>query len=142
MLPPPSPKRQRSFGELLTLAQVKALDPPWTAKVQCYVETMRKWGFSGGESRFLLRVRLRDLSGCCDADFAEAELAKLLGGPSRDLRTVEPDVKAERERALQTAIARYEGVLTLASGAVRPEIARREDLDAAALQQAVSQLSR
>ena len=47
-----------------------------------------------------------------------------------------------RERALQTAIARYEGVLTLASGAARPEIARREDLDAAALQQAVSQLSR
>ena len=144
---PPSPKRQRSFGELLTLAQIPALAPPWTARVQCYVETMRKWGFSQNEGRFVLRVRLRDPSGRVDADFSEAELARLLGGPSRDLRTVDAGEKAAREAALQTAISKYEGVLTLRAGAARPEIAKREaleDLDAAALaalQRAVSQMS-
>ena len=144
---PPSPKRQRSFGELLTLAQIPTLTPPWTARVQCYVETMRKWGFSQNEGRFVLRVRLRDPSGRVDADFAEAELARLLGGPSRELREVAAGVKAAREAALQTAISKYEGVLTLRGGAARPEIAKREaleDLDAAALaalQRAVSQMS-
>ena len=52
-----------------------------------------------------------------------------------------------RGDALQTAIAGYEGVLTLRAGAARPEIEKREaleDLDAAALaalQRAVSQMS-
>ena len=144
---PPSPKRQRSFGELLTLAQIPTLTPPWTARVQCYVETMRKWGFAAAEGRFVLRVRLRDPSGRVDADFAEPELARLLGGPSRELREVDAGVKAAREAALQTAISKYEGVLTLRAGAARPEIEKREaleDLDAAALaalQRAVSQMS-
>ena len=108
---------------------------------------MRKWGFSQNEGRFVLRVRLRDPSGRVDADFAEAELARLLGGPSRELREVDAGVKAAREAALQTAISKYEGVLTLRAGAARPEIAKREaleDLDAAALaalQRAVSQMS-
>ena len=108
---------------------------------------MRKWGFSAAEGRFVLRVRLRDPSGRVDADFAEAELARLLGGPSRELREVAAGVKAAREAALQTAISKYEGVLTLRGGAARPEIAKREaleDLDPeeiAALQRAVSQMS-
>ena len=95
----------------------------------------------------MLRVRLRDPSGRVDADFAEAELARLLGGPSRELREVAAGVKAAREAALQTAISKYEGVLTLRGGAARPEIEKREaleDLDAAALaalQRAVSQMS-
>ena len=80
-------------------------------------------GFSQNEGRFVLRVRLRDPSGRVDADFAEAELARLLGGPSRELREVDAGVKAAREAALQTAIAGYEGVLTLRAGAARPEIA-------------------
>ena len=84
---------------------------------------MRKWGFSAAEGRFVLRVRLRDPSGRVDADFAEAELARLLGGPSRELREVDAGVKAAREAALQTAISKYEGVLTLRAGAARPEIA-------------------
>ena len=71
---------------------------------------MRKWGFSAAEGRFVLRVRLRDPSGRVDADFAEAELARLLGGPSRELREVDAGVKAAREAALQTAISKYEGV--------------------------------
>ena len=82
-----------------------------------------------------------------DADFAEPELARLLGGPSRELREVAAGVKAAREAALQTAISKYEGVLTLRGGAARPEIEKREaleDLDPAALaalQRAVSQMS-
>ena len=133
---PPSPKRQRSFGELLTLAQIPTLTPPWTARVQCYVETMRKWGFSQNEGRFVLRVRLRDPSGRVDADFAEAELARLLGGPSRELREVDAGVKAAREAALQTAISKYEGVLTLRAGAARPATGR-----AACFSQRVSGIS-
>ena len=93
------------------------------------------------------RARPDAARGKAEVEAAEAELARLLGGPSRELREVAAGEKAAREAALQTAISKYEGVLTLRAGAARPEIAKREaleDLDAAALaalQRAVSQMS-